>query len=422
MGPAPWLTLRSGVPLIGRRDNDLSVLRRDWGRAYTAAFHPDGERLAVASSDQLGRLIGLSDASVVKLLGHRAEVNRVDFHPDGSVLATSSDDGTVRLWHTASGEPYWRAPLLLAQPARLLTHQGWIRLDDGMQAPAQWPGGPRSRAVAENQARQAVHTGLGDGARLCAWLHDGAIEVWDLQQDERLSRHGTTSFGGLVVNEGRCVALADGRVRLLDGTPSGRALDLGGGATALSASAGRLLVAVDGAALALDETGAEQARFTTGAGVRTMALSRDAREPLGPPDALVVGYGDGNLELRSLGDPASPLVFERTPSARPARIVTGPVGTVAVGYANGVVGLWSRRDGSRVAAAQLHGAVVHLLLGGDRLYAATDLGDHLVWDLGVFHRDYCDLLREVWREVPIVWQVGRAQVQPPPPGHRCAPR
>ena len=44
---------------------------------------------------------------------------------------------------------------------------------------------------------------------------------------------------------------------------------------------------------------------------------------------------------------------------------------------------------------------------GDDLYAATELGDHLAWELRVFSVPHCELLREVARDVPVVWEGGR---------------
>ena len=102
------------------------------------------------------------------------------------------------------------------------------------------------------------------------------------------------------------------------------------------------------------------------------------------------------------------------------RILAGPLNTVVVGYANGLVGLWDTRDGKRLAHARLHGPVVHLQLEDQMLFAATDLGHHLQWDLSVFSRDYCTLLREVWHEVPVVWSSGRPVAAPPPIKHRCS--
>jgi hypothetical protein len=95
---------------------------------------------------------------------------------------------------------------------------------------------------------------------------------------------------------------------------------------------------------------------------------------------------------------------------------------VVLGFASGVVGLWSLENGQRLEHGRIHGPVIHLVLKGTRLYAATGLGDHLVWDLGLFYETYCAVLREVWAEVPIVWENGLPALRAAPAAHRCRRR
>ena len=35
-------------------------------------------------------------------------------------------------------------------------------------------------------------------------------------------------------------------------------------------------------------------------------------------------------------------------------------------------------------------------------------------------RDYCELLAQVWRKVPVVWEHGLPVTRAPPKDHRCA--
>jgi hypothetical protein len=138
---------------------------------------------------------------------------------------------------------------------------------------------------------------------------------------------------------------------------------------------------------------------------------------------LVTGYASGAVEVRARGaDAPSGPSLEQTPSSPVASIVPGPGNTALIGFRSGLVGLWNLADGKQLASAKLNGAIEHALLGGTTLYVATSVGDHAALDLSVFTRPYCDVLREVWNEVPIVWSNGRALVQSPPANHECAVR
>jgi hypothetical protein len=64
--------------------------------------------------------------------------------------------------------------------------------------------------------------------------------------------------------------------------------------------------------------------------------------------------------------------------------------------------------------------VTHLRLDRGRLFAATVLGSTMDWDLGVFHRGYCQLLHQVWADVPVVWEEGRPILRGFPQDHSCA--
>ncbi|RLB57822.1 MAG: hypothetical protein DRI90_17520, partial [Deltaproteobacteria bacterium] len=183
----------------------------------------------------------------------------------------------------------------------------------------------------------------------------------------------------------------------------------------------QILVVTDHEVHAFTPTGEPLAHHRVGIGARVVALAPVRDQP--KARWLVVGYRDGNLDLvptsASLTKPS--YSFEQVPASPPMAILLGPMHTLIVGYANGLLGMWSQLDGSRLAHARLHGPVVHLRIVGDKLYAATALGRSLVWDLSVFYAERCTLLREVWQDVPVVWDHGQPVVASPPPGHRCSP-
>jgi WD40 repeat protein len=78
------------------------VLRGHTDDVFAVAFHPDGTRLASAGRDRAVWLWDLARGQeVARLQGHTKLVFSLAFSPDGSTLASGSEDNTVRLWDTA---------------------------------------------------------------------------------------------------------------------------------------------------------------------------------------------------------------------------------------------------------------------------------------------------------------------------------
>jgi WD40 repeat protein len=376
------------------------------GRVHGIAFHPDGARIGTAGSDGVGRIWSLDGAGAHVLGGHGDEVNAFAFSGDGTRAATASDDGTVRLWETASGRGRWRAPLLVPAPARLLTHRGWRRLvGDGAASPA-WAAQPLAAAEEADAASLS-------GATLCT-LRDGTTVLWDVSGSEPLARAATAGARELVALDGVCAVGSAGGVLLL-GRSGPVDVALGGPPTAMTALDGVLHVAAGSEIVVVGADGSARERMAIGPGVTALALARDAERTL-----LLLGHRDGNVEARPRTLPlGAPTLFERTPSSAVRRIVAGPMGTVVVGHDDGALGIWHVADGARLAEAHLHGAVTHLLLEGQQLVAATELGQSLVWDLSALRRDRCELLRGVWERVGVVWEAGAPVRRPPPAAHPC---
>jgi serine/threonine protein kinase/WD40 repeat protein len=69
------------------------------------AFHPDGQKLAVSSTQQSrAEIRDLPSNKVVFMLPHAAGVQAVAWHPSGQLLATGCDDHNIYLWDGVSGE------------------------------------------------------------------------------------------------------------------------------------------------------------------------------------------------------------------------------------------------------------------------------------------------------------------------------
>jgi hypothetical protein len=206
-----------------------------------------------------------------------------------------------------------------------------------------------------------------------------------------------------------CLVLAQGALHLHPRSAAPRQL-VAKGVTAVGWDGGEILVAADHEVRRLTPTGQLRDTLPSDTGVSALARSQEW---------LVLGYEDGNMELVSLRTKRrAGFSFEEVATSPVERIVVGPRGTLFAGYASGFVGLWDIASGVRLDHTRVHGAVTHLLLAGRRLYAASDLGSHIVWDLEPLYLPYCAFLRQVWARVPVVWRQGLVVIQSPP-RHRC---
>jgi WD40 repeat protein/energy-coupling factor transporter ATP-binding protein EcfA2 len=84
---------------------ELMVLRGHDNFVASAAFSPDGSRIVTASRDKTARVWDAETGAVIVVLhGHEADLVGAYFNHDGKQILTSSLDGTVRIWDTAQGK------------------------------------------------------------------------------------------------------------------------------------------------------------------------------------------------------------------------------------------------------------------------------------------------------------------------------
>jgi WD40 repeat protein len=385
------------------------------GRVYGLDFQPNGKRLVASCSDGTPRIWDLATGASIELRGHLNETNATRFSPDGTLVATASDDGTVRVWDADGGRPFWRAPALVGASPELFSHEGWRRLEP--REPST-PAGAQWRTAIEQRAQYASESP--DHELLCIQTFEQHLELWELGADRRLAERPVAGLAQVLGAPWGCALLTADGAQIIARTGEAEPLAIEGKPTALGWGDGRLLIAAGDEVLAFGAAGSSSpgglavARYRASLGISALAEAGGS---------IFVGYRDGSLEALSVipGQPTAAHSFEQVPSSPVMRIVPGPADTLFVGYGNGLLGMWSGRDGTPLDRTLLHGPIVHLKVEGQKLYAATELGRSLVRDLSVFHLDRCALLSEVWREVPVVWQQGRAVQQAPPAGHRCRP-
>jgi WD40 repeat protein len=401
-----WETASWTGRTVGRQD----------GRVYWVAVHPvDGRIGAPGSADvRLWTPQGRS----IPFIGHRAEVNWLRFSSDGELAATSSDDGTVRLWEIGQDRvrPRWRAPALLREPdggVWLYSHRGQQRLDDR--------GAPQGR---ESRWRRAILTRARraalspDGGLLCLVTLDGKLEIWDPGQDRSIASQSLPGLREVIALPAGCLTLDGQAVRLTARDGRSRVL-VDSEARAVSRDAQGLLVAAGERVQLFTDSGQPRATPPLETDVGVTALTR-------APPWLVLGYRDGNVELLALesGKRRTNFSLEEVPASPVERMLVGPMDTLVVGFAGGQLGLWDLTTGRRLHHTRLHGPVIHLhrLAHHGRLYAASELGSHQIWDLAALRMPYCELLREVWRQVSVVWEQGRPVARRPPADHPCRRR
>lgn len=194
-------------------------------------------------------------------------------------------------------------------------------------------------------------------------------------------------------------------------------------------------LALDEEALALGDDEEEALVITRNAvlrfGIDGQLLSR---YPTGfPPTAatmvrgekprLLLGFSEGSIEVHEQTEKEVVTRFlEATFAAPVVRLEPGPLGTVLAGFGDGYLGLWDTKSGVRLSSRRAVGEIVSILQRDGMAHVITNQGDHVSWDLGVFVQDRCDLLRETWALVPVVWERGRAVSRPPPRSHECRRR
>jgi eukaryotic-like serine/threonine-protein kinase len=416
LGPGGQTAAAAGNEIWLWRGTTGRRLARLAAPATRLRFRPDGQLLAVACQDGAALLLPLDGGAPRRLDGHTGALWDVAFSPDGRLLASAGSDWTVRLWRVDTGQPVWRAPALVALPGeapRVLTPVGWQA--PGRPGPASPPDAGRSQArwrEAAEQGRLARQSP--DDRALCLDTGEGRVELWDLTRDELRGVAAWQDVRGLVALRGpACAALVGDQVRrLAPGEGADELLLAGAEALGVGRDGDELLVAVGAEVQVLDARGRSRARLPGGLGASALFA-------LG--DRLVLGYPEGHLEVRPRQSSGVPgLNLEEVPEHAPTALAAGPAGSLVVGFADGLLGLWDPASGERLLHAKLHGPIRHLRVDARGLSAASELGDHLRWELADLERPYCELLADLWARVPVVWEGGRPVARPPPSAHACA--
>ncbi|MER7213078.1 hypothetical protein ABT340_38950 [Streptosporangium sp. NPDC000239] len=220
---APTDEARAGLVAVLSRP-ERAVLAGRAGAVESAAFSPDGSRLATAET---GGAVRLWDTATYRRLGspmtgHEGAVRSVAFSPDGTRLATAGSDGTTRVWdlttHEQLGAPMKghddeiRSVAFSPDGSRLVTTGGKTHM---------WDLTTRER-VGVPMAGTWSAAFSPDGSRLVTADDDGAVHLWDTRTHARIGApmkgHDGVVWSVAFSPDGSRVASAgiDGTVRIWD--------------------------------------------------------------------------------------------------------------------------------------------------------------------------------------------------------------
>ena len=326
--------------------------------------------------------------------------------PDGQTIATG-DGPMVRLWTAADGRPIWRGPVLVADPPWLLTHRGWTDLADGGEQ-REPPATAWSRAI-----EQTAFAGDASADRLCILTFDDRLEIWDLENDSLV--HEAPAHRGSMVFATATGCVIEHKSKVANHLPGvdEPVLLPGYNVGHVDREGGEIHVLGDANVIRYDEAGKRLGDVPALGDVRVSARVGDTIAAIDPAKDVKLWPLEGGDLIRSIR-------LDEAPHMAPTHALAGPGGSLVISFLDGTVGVWDGHTGARLDHIELHGPVAQLRLDGTRLLATTDVGDHAFVDLGALQRDYCDLLREVWSQVPVTWRDGGPVPTDPPAGHPCS--
>jgi RNA polymerase sigma factor (sigma-70 family) len=232
---SPWPTRRPwpARPAQKRASSlrPFSTLHEREGRVWTAAFSPDGKRLATGSGGPAGhpgalKLWDVATGRELAGLGESRSVRWVAFSPDGKTLATAEHDGTAKLRDASSGAVLRTLAghgsdgldtATFSPDGKILATSSWdktVKLWDVATA--------REIKTLRGHADHVYHVAFSpDGRTIVSASRDRTARLWDVETGEvrsTLRGHAGVVHNAAFSPDGKTVATAswDRTVKLWD--------------------------------------------------------------------------------------------------------------------------------------------------------------------------------------------------------------
>jgi WD40 repeat protein/basic membrane lipoprotein Med (substrate-binding protein (PBP1-ABC) superfamily) len=360
-----------------------------------AIFDPDGARLLSTSDDGTARVWDTSSGQELLKLEHPGWVWTAAFSPDGKRIATLSGNQAI-VWDAASG-----ARLLTLNAANTLyaiafSPDGTRLATGGLDRKATlWDAATGAELLALAGHSGAV-TGLAfgpDGTRLASTSDDGALRTWDLTPGSEAPVPPAAPTGQIAYTpDGTRLAGIRGPELMLWDAQSGAAalsITLQGWSNALFAFSpdGNLLATASGPNATLRDaaTGRERSTWPAHTGrINALAFDPSGRRLATAGDDYKVKVWDALPEADQRAESMAPALTLDLPAEVDSLAFSPDGARLAAGVRNGTAKIWDLASGQVLRTLRGHSdSVLAVAFGpdGKRLATASLDGTGKVWDV-----------------------------------------
>lgn len=313
----------------------------------------------------------------------------------------------MRLKELSTGRPQWYTIALLKTSRRHYGHLGWIDLDTGQTvglSPLRWQENLQDHGRRGRESR--------DGQLLCLRTWADNLQLWSLSTDVRLRTYPLEHASDLLATPQGCAVRSEGAVRFFPARPGPEKGLVSSGVQAWGQSPDGLVIAHGKKISFFDDTGALQKEWPLPQSGITTMLADDT--------TLFLGQASGQVTVHPRSQRPE-VVLGGFSSAPVTRLAWGPSGTLLAGFENGIVGLWDLNNGDQLLRHEMQGAIVDIQRTDTRWHFVSRAGDLHTWDLATFMKEYCEVLKSLWRQTPLGWQNGGLMPSSVPGEHHCSP-